>query len=94
MLNIMHNSEIISGLKSCLIALYNLAKKLSGPVCEWLAEIFRHSATLGWAAYHFDIDSQNIVGMFLHNSVVGHRMPSCPPRGRLARRRRAVTSLA
>ena len=32
---------------------------------DWLAEILCHSAILGWAAEHFENDSQKI----LHNSV-------------------------
>ena len=36
---------------------------------EWLAEILRHSAILGWAAKHVESDFQNLAGMFLHNSV-------------------------
>ena len=36
---------------------------------EWLAEMLRHSAFLGWSAEHFEGDSQNLGGMSLHNSV-------------------------
>ena len=36
---------------------------------EWLAEILRHSAILGCAAEHFESESWNSAGMFLHNSV-------------------------
>ena len=36
---------------------------------EWLAEILRHVAILGWAAEHFESDSRYLAGMFLHNSV-------------------------
>ena len=38
---------------------------------EWLAEMLRYSAFLGWAAEHFESDSQNLVGIFLHNFVEG-----------------------
>ena len=36
---------------------------------EWLAEISRPSAIMGWAAEHFESNSLNLAGMFLHNSV-------------------------
>ena len=36
---------------------------------EWLAEIWPHGAILGWATKHFESDSQNEAGLFLHNSV-------------------------
>ena len=32
---------------------------------EWLTEIVRHSAILGWAAQHFESDSQNLTELFL-----------------------------
>ena len=31
--------------------------------------MLRHSAILGLGAEHFESDSQNLAGMFLHNSV-------------------------
>ena len=36
---------------------------------ELLAEMLCHSAFLGWAAEHFEGDSRNLAGMYLHNSV-------------------------
>ena len=36
---------------------------------DWLAEIFRYRAIMGWAAEYFYDDSQNVAGMFLHNSL-------------------------
>ena len=36
---------------------------------EWLAEMLRHSAILGWTAENFEGDFWNLAGMFLHNSV-------------------------
>ena len=38
---------------------------------EWLAEMLHYSAFLGWAAEHFESDSQNLAGIFLHNFVEG-----------------------
>ena len=35
-----------------------------------MAEILRDCAILGWAAEHFDNDSQNLAGIILHNSVL------------------------
>ena len=34
-----------------------------------VGEVLRHSEILGWAAEHFEGDSRNLAGMFLHNSV-------------------------
>ena len=48
-----------------------LCKNIPARLREWLSEILRHSACLGWAAEHFGCDSQNLAGMFLHNSVQG-----------------------
>ena len=39
---------------------------------EWLAEMLRHSAFLGWTAEHFEVDSRNLAGIFLHISVQKH----------------------
>ena len=36
----------------------------------WLAETLCHSVILGWAAEHFESDSQNLAGMFSYNLVV------------------------
>ena len=44
-------------------------KNISARFGEWLAEILCHGAILGWAAEHFESDSPNLAGMFLHNSV-------------------------
>ena len=41
---------------------------------EWLAEILRHSAILGWAAKRFESDSPKLAGFFLHNSVLLTRL--------------------
>ena len=35
-----------------------------------MAEILRHCAIVGWAAEHFEVDSRNLAGMSLHNSVL------------------------
>ena len=47
-------------------------KKIPGRFQEWPAEIFCHSAILGWAAEHIEGDSRNFAGMFLHNFVDFH----------------------
>ena len=36
---------------------------------ELLVENLRHSSILGRVAEHFESDSRNLAGMFLHNSV-------------------------
>ena len=44
-------------------------KNIPAKFREWLAETLCHSAILGWAVEHFESDSRNLAGMFLHNSV-------------------------
>ena len=40
-------------------------KNIPTKLREWLAEMSpRHGAFLGWAAEHFEGDSQNLAGMF------------------------------
>ena len=46
-----------------------LCKNIPAMFREWLAEMLRHSAFLGWAAEHFEVDSLNLTGIYLHNSV-------------------------
>ena len=36
---------------------------------EWLFQILRRCEIFGWAAGHFESDSQNLAGMYFHNSV-------------------------
>ena len=63
-------------------------KNLPARFREWLAGKLRHSAILEWAAEHFESGSQNLAGMFLHNSVLplrsgdsifSSRPPNLPP---------------
>ena len=46
-------------------------KNIPSRLREWLSELLHYSAFLGWAAEHFESDSQNLAGMFLHNPVYG-----------------------
>ena len=46
-----------------------LCKNIPARFGEWLAEILSHGTVLGLAAEHFEGDSRNLAGMFLHNSV-------------------------
>ena len=48
---------------------------------EWLTEIVRHSAILGWADEHFLSGSPNLAGMFLHNSLQSGDMKRRPGNG-------------
>ena len=43
-------------------------KNIPARFWEWLLELLHCTAILGWAAEHLS-DSQNLAGMFLHNSV-------------------------
>ena len=47
-----------------------LCKNVHARFREWLDEILRHSAVLGRVADHFENDSRNLAGMFLHFSVL------------------------
>ena len=44
-------------------------KNIPASFLEWLAEILRLSAFLGWAVEHLEGNSRNLVGIFVHNSV-------------------------
>ena len=41
-----------------------MRKNIPARFREWVAEILRHSAILGWAAEHFEGDSRNLAGIF------------------------------
>ena len=60
---------ILSSTESC--------KNIPARFREWLAEMLRHRAFLGWAEEHFEGDSQSLAGMFLHNSVEANIFWSC-----------------
>ena len=47
-----------------------LCKNFPASFGEWLAEILRQRTVLRLAAEHFEGDSRNLAGMFLHNSVL------------------------
>ena len=44
-----------------------------------MAEILRHTAILGWAAEHFENDSQYLSVMFLHTTVGIDIIPTYTP---------------
>ena len=46
-----------------------LCKNFPDRFWEHLVDKLRHPAILGWAAEHFESDSQNLAVMFLHNCV-------------------------
>ena len=56
-------------------------KKIPVRFWELLAEIWRHSAILGWATEHFGGDSRDFAVMFLHNSVEAAKDVSDPISG-------------
>ena len=47
----------------------NSVKNIPASFREWLADILGRSEFLGCAVEHFEGPSQNLAGMFLHNSV-------------------------
>ena len=49
-----------------------LCKNIPARFGEWLAEILRHRTMLGWAAEHFESDSQNLAWMFYRTMYCTH----------------------